>query len=52
MRCIQENFRWMPYAGTLRLTKCAKTRVDIQTSWPPEYDGRILSESEYAKIIL
>lgn len=25
MRRIQENFKWMPYNGTLRTTKCAKS---------------------------
>lgn len=51
MRRIQENFWWMPYNGTLRTTKCAKSWKDIQTSWPAEYDGRILSEAEYLKIV-
>ena len=51
MRRIQENFRWMPYDGTLRSAKCAKSGIKIQTSWPSEYDGRILSEPEYIKII-
>lgn len=51
MRRIQENFRWMPYNGTLRKTKCAKSGREIQTSWPTEYDGRILSEEEYLKIV-
>ena len=51
MRRIQENFRWMPYNGTLRTTTCAKSGKEIQTSWPAEYDGRILSEEEYLKIV-
>lgn len=51
IRRIQENFRWMPYNGTLRTTKCAKSWNEIQTSWPSEYDGRILSEDEYLKVI-
>jgi hypothetical protein len=51
MRRIQENFRWMPYNGMLRTTICAKSGSSIQTSWPSEYDGRIVSESEYAKIV-
>jgi len=51
MRRIQENFRWMPYNGTLRTTKCAKSGKEIQTSWPAEYDGRIVSEEEYLKIV-
>lgn len=51
MRRIQENFRWMPYNGALRTTTCAKSGKGIQTSWPSEYDGRIVSEEEYIKII-
>lgn len=51
MRRIQENFRWMPYNGTLRTTTCAKSGKEIQTSWPSEYDGRILSEEEYLKVV-
>lgn len=51
MRRIQENFKWMPYNGTLRTTKCAKSGKEIQTSWPAEYDGRILSEEEYLKVV-
>jgi hypothetical protein len=51
IRRIQENFRWMPYNGTLRTTKCAKSWKEIQTSWPSEYDGRIVSEEEYLKIV-
>lgn len=51
IRRLQENFAWMPYDGTLRETTCAKSGVPIQTSWPAEYDGRILSEDEYLKIV-
>ncbi len=51
MRRIQENFAWMPFNGVLRQTTCAKSGVPIQTSWPAEYDGRILSEEEYLKIL-
>jgi hypothetical protein len=51
MRRIQENFKWMPYDGGLRATTCAKSGVKIQTSWPAEYDGRIVSEEEYLKIV-
>jgi hypothetical protein len=48
---LQKNFSWMPYNGALRTTTCAKSGVNIQTSWPSEYDGRILSEEEYLKIV-
>ena len=51
MRRIQENFQWMPFDGKLRKTECAKSGMEIETSWPVEYDGRVLSESEYIKII-
>ncbi len=51
MRRIQENFRWMPYNGVLRTAHCAKSGVQIQTSWPAEHDARILCESEYQKIV-
>ncbi len=51
MRRIQENFDWMPFSGSLRRTKCAKSGKHIETSWPEEYDGRILSEEEYLKVI-
>lgn len=52
MRRIQENFSWMPYDWTLRTTTCAKSGKSIQTSWPSEYDGRILSEDEYAQVVV
>jgi hypothetical protein len=51
MRRIQENFRRMPYNGTLRSTTCAKTWNEILTSWPAKYDGRIVCEEEYLKIV-
>lgn len=51
MRRIQENFKWMPYGGMLRATQCARSGAKIMTSWPREYDGRILCESEYLKIV-
>lgn len=48
---IQRNFRWLSYDGDLRKTKCAESEMDILTSWPKEYDGRILSEESYLKMI-
>ncbi len=51
MRRIQENFDWMPFSGSLRKTKCAKSGKDIETSWPEDYDGRILCEEEYLKVV-
>lgn len=49
MRRIQENFRWIPFNGTLRTTACGKCETKTQTSWPKEYDGRILCEGCYLK---
>lgn len=51
MRRVRENFSWMPYDGALRKTICAKSGINILTSWPREYDARILSEAEYNAII-
>jgi hypothetical protein len=48
---IQSNFKWMPFNGELRETKCAKSDKVIKTNWPEKYDGRILSEDEYLKVI-
>lgn len=51
-RRLQENFKWLFYNGTLRETTCAKMGKPIQTSWPVEYDGRILSEAAYLEMIV
>lgn len=48
---LVENFRWMHYNGANRKTVCAKSNVAIETSWPEAFDGRIVSEEEYLKII-
>jgi hypothetical protein len=48
---MHQNLEWMPFQGELRNTICAKSRLPIQTYWPTDYDGRILSEEEYLKII-
>lgn len=48
---MQENFSWMPFDGELRETTCAASGQKIKTSWPAEYDGRILSEEAYLKMI-
>lgn len=48
---MQDNLRWMPFNGELRETVCAQSGKPIQTNWPNEYDGRILSEEEYLKFI-
>lgn len=49
MRRLQENFRLIPFDGTLRDIECAKCRQKTKTSWPKEYDGRILCEECYLK---
>jgi hypothetical protein len=49
MRRLQENFRLIPFNGELRVTACGKCREEAQTSWPKEYDGRILCENCYLK---
>ena len=48
---IQSNFKWMPFNGELRQAKCAKSDNVIEANWSEKYDGRILSEDEYLKII-
>lgn len=48
---IQANLRWMPFNGELREIVCAMSGEKIRTNWPEEYDHRILSESEYLKLV-
>ncbi len=47
MRRLQENFRLIPFNGTLRTATCGKCAKQVQTGWPREYDGRILCEECY-----
>jgi hypothetical protein len=49
MRRLQENFRLIPFDGMLRTVTCGKCRGSTQTSWPKEYDGKILCESCYLR---
>lgn len=49
MRRLQENFSLIPFNGELRSTACGKCSGKTQTSWPTEYDGRILCEGCYLK---
>jgi len=49
MRRLQENFRLIPFNGELRTMACGKCKKETQTSWPKEYDGRILCEACYLK---
>jgi hypothetical protein len=51
MHHIQDNISFMPFNGELREVECAKCRKVIQTNWPKEYDGRILCEEEYLKVV-
>lgn len=51
MRRLQENFRLIPFDGTLRETTCGNCKKRIQTSLPSIYDGRILCEDYYLKAV-
>lgn len=51
MQRIQENFRWMPFDGALRETTCDQCSTPVQTTWPAEYDGRILCEGCYLNLV-
>ncbi len=48
---IQQNFAWMYFSGELRDATCAVSGQPITTNWPAEYDGRIVSETEYLKLV-
>jgi len=48
---LQNNFSWMPFSGELREAICAKSGMKIKTNWPEKFDGRILSEEEYLKLV-
>jgi hypothetical protein len=48
---LQDNFLWMPFNGELRDTVCAKSGEKIKTNWPEKFDGRILGEEEYMKLV-
>lgn len=49
MRRLQDNFRLIPFDGTLRETSCGKCDRKTETSWSQEYDGRVLCEECYLK---
>lgn len=51
IRRIQENFRFVFFNGCLRKTNCGKCGKEIKTSWPSTFDGRILCEDDYLKIV-
>lgn len=46
-RRLKENFRMIHFNGSLRSINCPQCQKDTQTSWYPEYDGRILCEKCY-----
>ena len=48
-RRLQENFHRIPCNGQLREIACGRCERTIPTSWPEEYDGRILCEDCYLK---
>lgn len=48
-RRLKENFRMIPFNGETRTTRCAHCSRETQTSWPEEYDPRILCEDCYLK---
>lgn len=48
---MQDNLQWMPFNGELRGIICAKSGHKIRTNWPKKYDGRILGEEEYLKLV-
>ena len=50
-RRLQENFKWIPFSGTLRTVSCGNCHVEIKTGWPKQYDGRILCETCYQQKI-
>lgn len=49
---LQENFKWLYYNGKTRTAKCAKCGSETPTSWPSEYDGRILCEKDYLEALI
>ena len=51
MQRIQDNLNYLNFTGSLRITKCANSGIEIQTNWPQGYDARILCEEEYLKLI-
>lgn len=48
---LQENFRLVPFDGKLRTVDCGKCGKKIETSWPAQFDGRILCEEDYLGIV-
>jgi len=49
MRRIRDNFAQIPFNGALRTASCGACTENMQTSWPAQYDGRILCENCYLK---
>ena len=51
-RALKELFSWMPFSGMLRKTTCAINGREIQTVYPKEFDGRLLSDEAYNSLIV
>ncbi|MCX6807988.1 MAG: hypothetical protein NTZ80_04315 [Patescibacteria group bacterium] len=51
MHRIQDNFRWIPFNGSMRNARCAKCKKEVRTSWSEKYDRGILCEACYQKEI-
>jgi hypothetical protein len=49
---LQDNFQLMSFCGSLRNTTCAKSGEPIHTTWPEDFDSRILAEDEYLHQIM
>lgn len=48
---LQENFKWMPFDGTLKDAVCMDCKAHIKTSWSPEYHQNLLCDTCYDKRI-
>ena len=51
IRRLQENFRWMPFDGTLKDAVCMDCKAHVKTSWGPEYHHNLLCDTCYDKRI-
>ena len=51
IRRMQENFKFVPFEGKLRKVNCGKCSKEIETSWPSNFDGRILCEEDYLNVV-
>lgn len=51
MHRIQDNLKWMPFNGKMRVVKCKLCSTELQTGWSEEYDNRILCDGCYEREI-